>query len=371
MSLIRLPIRLTKYRKKHLMSVIFLTCLFTTLILTIHIPIPGFVMNIYYWIKPDKSVFCHYIRTKEEDNLPDISAAVPKEGQSIFFHETSCNSLINGKITIKARQACAVESAALMNPHHEVYLLYASPGKFLFQNTESDRFLKELLKYPNVNILHLDLEKYFKDSPVENLYAEGIIRQSRFAQSHTSDVLRFLTLWKYGGIYLDLDVIVTKPLEGLGTDFSGIESNTSVAAGILSFNYTGIGHEYATDCLEDLKYNFKGSDWGWNGPGTVTRLLKRLCNVNKVPEMRNRTCKGFKIYPPSEFYSIPWWNWKWFFDPLQMDAINHATANSHIIHVWNKFSTTVKIPINSLGVPYLEFAKKYCPSIIKQCDQYF
>lgn len=84
-------------------------------------------------------------------------------------------------------------------------------------------------------------------------------------------IFRFLTLWKYGGIYLDLDVIVTKNLEELGTDFSGVESNTSVAAGILGFNYSGVGHDYATSCLEDLRDHFKGHEWGWNGPGTITR----------------------------------------------------------------------------------------------------
>lgn len=66
-------------------------------------------------------------------------------------------------------------------------------------------------------------------------------------------------------------MIVTKSLDELGTDFTGFESRTSVAAGILSFNYTGDGHDFANSCLEDLKSNFKGHDWGWNGPGTVTR----------------------------------------------------------------------------------------------------
>ncbi|CAG9767261.1 unnamed protein product [Ceutorhynchus assimilis] len=326
-------------------------------------------MKVYYWAKPEKGVFCHYIESK--DSLPDISDASIKEGQAIFFHETSCSSYMKGKISVTARQACAVESTARMNPDREIYLLYASPGNYIFENTESDRFLKELMEYPNINIYHVDMNRYLKGSPVEDLWKKEKMRYSQYAQSHTSDVLRFLTLWKYGGIYLDLDVIITKNLDDLGTDFSGVESATSVAAGILGFNATGKGHDYVTSCLQDLQNTFKGHDWGWNGPGTITRLLKKLCGVTKVNDMVGKTCQGFKIYPPDEFYAIPYWNWKLFFEPEALDSVMELTNSSHLIHVWNKFSITTKIPLNVKGVPYLEQAKQYCPHIIRQCDKYF
>ncbi|ENN76908.1 lactosylceramide 4-alpha-galactosyltransferase isoform X2 [Dendroctonus ponderosae] len=358
-------------RKKQLFSAVLITCLITILFLTISIPVPGVVMNLYYWVKPDKGVSCHYIKTDRANSLKDISDTYPKEGRSIFFHETSCNSFRNGKITITARQACAVESAARMNPDYDVYLLYASPGTYKMEDTESDRFLMELLKYRNVRIYHIDMDRYFMNTPVESLWKQQQMKQSRFAQSHTSDVLRFLTLWKYGGIYLDLDVIVTKSLDDLGTDFTGFESKTSVAAGILSFNYTGDGHDFANSCLEDLKNNFKGHDWGWNGPGTVTRLIKRLCEENNIPKLVNKTCKGFKIYPPNRFYSIPWWNWKYFFQEEFLDFVKKQTADSYLIHVWNKFSTDTNISLHYENVPYLNFAKLYCPAVVAQCDRYF
>ncbi|KAL1497875.1 hypothetical protein ABEB36_008761 [Hypothenemus hampei] len=333
------------------------------------IPLPGFVMDIYYWINPAKGVFCHYY--KQKDSLPDISEFHPKKGESIFFHETSCTSFINGKIFITARQACAVESAARMNPDHEVYLLYASPGKFVFENSESDRFIQELMKYSNVNIFHVDLSEYFKGSPIEDLWANGKLRQSKYAQSHTSDALRFLTLWKYGGIYLDLDVIVIKNLNQLSTDFSGVESDKAVAAGILGFNHTGKGHEFAASCLGDLKYNFKGYKWGWNGPGTITRLLKKLCKADNVNSMVNKTCDGYTIYPPESFYVIRWWEWERFFNPKYLEYVRNVSSKSYIIHVWNKFSSSTRIPINAEDIPYLEFAKEFCPNIVKQCDVFF
>lgn len=38
-----------------------------------------------------------------------------------------------------------------------------------------------------------------------------------------SDFLRYLVLYKYGGIYLDLDVVVQKNLDELPANFCGIE----------------------------------------------------------------------------------------------------------------------------------------------------
>lgn len=80
-------------------------------------------------------------------------------------------------------------------------------------------------------------------------------------------------MWKYGGIYLDLDVIVIKSLEDLPPNFTGSESETNVAAGVMGFAPNGIGHHLARTCLYDLKDNFDGHDWGSNGPGVITRYF--------------------------------------------------------------------------------------------------
>ena len=70
--------------------------------------------------------------------------------------------------------------------------------------------VQQLFKYPNIKIRHVSLEKYFEDTPLRAWYKTGLLRTSHWPRSHASDVLRYLTLWKYGGTYLDLDVVVTR-----------------------------------------------------------------------------------------------------------------------------------------------------------------
>lgn len=63
------------------------------------------------------------------------------------------------------------------------------------------------------------------------------------------------------------------------TNFAGAESVSDVAAGVLSFSYK---HELAEMAVQDLRANYKGYDWGWNGPGVITRVLRKYCRTCKV-----------------------------------------------------------------------------------------
>lgn len=296
------------------------------------------------------------------------SSAAPTRGRSIFFHETSCASSVQGGIVLTPRQACAVESAAKMNPDLEVYLLFTSPIN-LHNSTVKNKVVAQLLTYPNVRVRHLNFEKYFVGSPLEEWYRGGALKASRWPQSHASDVLRFLTLWKYGGTYLDLDVVVTRSLNGL-SNFAGAESNTDVAAGVLNFHSEGLGHEMAEACLDNLRSEFRGDDWGNNGPGVITRVLKKLCKARRVRDMTPERCRGFAVLPPSAFYPIPWRQWKLYFDESSSAKTMARLKSSLAIHVWNKFSVALNVTVGSRQ-PYGLIAQDYCPRVYAHCGPVF
>ncbi|KAK9883260.1 hypothetical protein WA026_001446 [Henosepilachna vigintioctopunctata] len=320
-------------------------------------------------LKHNRSIACFRYK---QNTLPDISTVEVKKGKSIFFHETSCSSYMNDKIIINSRQACAVESAALMNPNFDVYLTFTSPGVFKFENTESDRFLKALMSYDNVRINHLNYENYMKGTIVEELYSKGIIENSPYALEHASDILRFLTLWKYGGIYLDLDVIVLKSFETLPPNFTGCETFFNLGAGILGFGPSDEdgGHIMAAEILEDLKDNFNGSSWGFSGPGVVTRLALKHCKTNETKILCGRICDDYNIYKIEKFYPLAWSSWEKYFNEKDTKLTLKQTKDSHIIHMFNKLSYSRKIPLNSISA-YTTFAKKYCPKVFQQCDTNF
>lgn len=54
------------------------------------------------------------------------------------------------------------------------------------------------------------------------------MEQGKWPMEQRSDMLRLLTLWKFGGIYMDLDVVSLKPMPSI--NFIGAEYPGDVLA---------------------------------------------------------------------------------------------------------------------------------------------
>uniref|UniRef100_A0A1A9VX88 Gb3_synth domain-containing protein n=1 Tax=Glossina austeni TaxID=7395 RepID=A0A1A9VX88_GLOAU len=92
-----------------------------------------------------------------------------------------------------------------------------------------------------------------------------------------SNFLRYLTLWRWGGTYLDMDTIMLRSIEDMPPNFVGAESTLSLGAAVMNFAPDGFGHEIAESCLLDFERNFKGN----NGPGVITRVMRKVCDTEK------------------------------------------------------------------------------------------
>jgi hypothetical protein len=134
-------------------------------------------------------------------------------GKHIIFIETGClldephNSKYKGLVLHK-RQVCAIESAAKMNPEYKVHLLYSCPIHDRLE--DSSEYVQTMFTYPNVNLWKLETERHFSKTPLEKWNFKAAIMSSRWPKEHASDVLRFLSLWKYGGTYLDMDFVILR-----------------------------------------------------------------------------------------------------------------------------------------------------------------
>lgn len=150
-----------------------------------------------------KHLISCYFQDKHLNSLPELSQNEVTMN-SIFFLETSCNHK-NG-INLNLRQSCAIESAAILNPNLKIFVLFVAPT---FINYESD-VLKSLSQYSNINLRFINFVKYAYNTPLQDFVTSNTIFSSNWPVSHTSDLLRYLTLWKFGGTYLDLDVVLMK-----------------------------------------------------------------------------------------------------------------------------------------------------------------
>lgn len=95
-----------------------------------------------------------------------------------------------------------------MNPEHSVFVLFTS--QVGFRNVTTIPILDALLSYRNINFNYLNLTQYAKETPLDEFMMSGELSRSSYIITHTSDVLRYLSLWKFGGTYLDLDTVMLK-----------------------------------------------------------------------------------------------------------------------------------------------------------------
>lgn len=43
-----------------------------------------------------------------------------------------------------------------------------------------------------------------------------------------------------------------------------------------------IGRRMANECIQEIRNNFRGDMWSYNGPGVITRILKKICSTENM-----------------------------------------------------------------------------------------
>lgn len=199
-------------------------CVFVILLIVVY-------LSSFKWDQTE-SVWCFY--STLGDALPP-TVHISSSNNSIFFHETSCE----GNLT--SRQACAIESAARAHLDYQIRVLFNAP---LTEATLSGNPFTVFRIFKNVQFARIHMNEYAKGTPMERV-VRGALNGSLWWITHASDVMRYLTLYKWGGVYLDLDVVVVKRFDALARNWAARESKTHVAVGALAFSGDAVGRKVA------------------------------------------------------------------------------------------------------------------------------
>lgn len=76
-------------------------------------------------------------------------------------------------------------------------------------NNKTKNYIEHLTNYKNIIIKHKNLLEFVKNTPIEEWWNKtNVLKTSLWPTVHISDILRLITIWKYGGIYFDTDVVI-------------------------------------------------------------------------------------------------------------------------------------------------------------------
>ena len=112
-----------------------------------------------------------------------------------------------------------------------------------------------------------------------------------------TDVVRLYALYHEGGIYLDTDVEVLKPLDSLLVydAVSGFESPTQIQTGLMACRE---GHPFFKELLDEYDgLHFKREDGSLDMTTNVTRITNACLKYGFVPNKKLQTVNGFTFLP--------------------------------------------------------------------------
>lgn len=162
---------------------------------------------------------------------------------------------------------------------------------------DAKRYIESWKKYcPDYEIKewnesNFDLDKY--------PYVREAYDNKKFA--FVTDVVRLYALYTEGGIYMDTDVEVLKPLdEFLKYDgVSGFESSTQIPTGLMASRDL---HPLVKEWLDEYEgLHFVKPDGGLDMTTNVTRITNSCLKHGFVPNGELQTVAGFTFFPSDVF----------------------------------------------------------------------
>ena len=108
----------------------------------------------------------------------------------------------------------------------------------------------------SITVQNYDLEKLLKGSPAESFASKlEEAKKGRRWYSHQRDLLRLLVLYMWGGIYMDMDVILVRPIDSLSSNIVGFESplRDKLGGAFMSFEKNNL---YLKSCLQEFANSY-------------------------------------------------------------------------------------------------------------------
>jgi hypothetical protein len=287
----------------------------------------------------------------------------PRDQQSdsnrIFFHETS------GSGSLSFKQCCTVESAAQHNPTRPVQLFMSATS--LNVSVTNGPWM-DILKnhYSNVDVILVDNDQYFKGSAFQSWYEKGEWRHSRFRTAHLSDYIRLISMYRQGGLYMDLDFIVLKPLdEKLLHNVLLVEGidRRQLNNGVMHFEAK---HRLVGELIEYLSNEYDPDDYYLHGPTALTDVYIQLCNDGSG--LKKKSCPDVSLLSYKHFCPIGPPFWHLYFEEVTAQSLLMINS-SYGVHLWNFLSSNEPVRMGTRQL-YAILAAENCPVTAKRMSEF-
>ncbi|CAH1436766.1 unnamed protein product [Lactuca virosa] len=202
-----------------------------------------------------------------------------------------------------------------------------------------DSFVKDGFK---VAVAMPNLDELLKDTPTHEFASVWFEwRKTKFYPTHYSELIRLAALYKYGGIYLDSDIKVLKPLHSLSNTvgFEDDSSESHLNGAVMAFKKHSM---FIMECLKEFYASYDETSLRWNGADLLSRVRTKFLHE----ENRVKNQKELKLQPYSAFFPISHKNITRYFrapttdvERFDEDGLYKKIVNeSFAFHLWNSLT---------------------------------
>lgn len=303
------------------------------------------VIFVIYELKKSESQTLKYSSLSQSNILNSkLNFNKKLNSYNIFFIESNLN-----RSKFSTKQICAIESAAKHNPNAsiKVYTLGAQlNSNYLLEN------------YPNIQVINFIPEEVLNDTKLIKFWLKGDVIRSKYGYSHLSDFLRAILIWKFGGIYLDLDMITLKsfqPLIDINKNGFGylFENYDNLNGAVMLF--TRKKHPYLKSLIESFMKTYSPNSWARNGPVLIKKTILKFCKIKNYLDLelfgfkphafsknRSHPCIDLTLFPESYFYPLTYVRGKEHFEIFKPGSSGNLLAkvrDSYAFHFYNRLSS--------------------------------
>lgn len=190
-----------------------------------------------------------------------------------------------------------------------------------------------------------NLDELLKDTPTHefaSLWYEW--RKTLYYSTHYSELVRLAALYKYGGIYLDSDIIVLRPLSSFGNTvgLEDLRAGNSLNGAVMFFRKHS---PFIMECLTEFYSTYDDAHLRWNGADLLTRVAKNYTRkMNFSDDERELKLQHSSVFFPISRDNII----RYFSAPEteteraeQNELFQKILNESFVFHFWNSLTSAL------------------------------
>nr|XP_043631124.1 uncharacterized protein At4g19900 [Erigeron canadensis] len=213
-----------------------------------------------------------------------------------------------------------------------------------------------------------NLDELLKDTPTHEFASVWFEwRKTKFYPTHYSELIRLAALYKYGGIYLDSDVKVLRPLDSL-SNMVGVEDESSASqlnGAVMAFRKHS---PFIMECLTEFYASYDDTSLRWNGADLLTRVGSKF--FNEENGFKNQM--ELKLQPFFAFFPISRKNITRYFtapatevERADQDVLYQKILDESLVfHFWNSLTSGLVPEPESLAARLIDQKCIRCSDIL-------